>query len=185
MDLREGPLFHAKENRRFFHMENRMELRRSDGLAMLKEGEADAIVLAGMGGALMQTLLERDMLCAKGASQLILQPQSEIPEVRKFLHRAGFRIRAEQMCFEAGKYYTAMRAEPGTEPAYTQEEYLAGKRLIEVSHPVAAAYIALLVEKRRRVLEGLSLADPEKVVENLKNAQEALQTAQRALAQLG
>lgn len=181
MDLREGPLLHAEENRRFFHMEERMELRRSDGLEKLSPQEAEAIVLAGMGGKLVRDILERGAACVGAASQLVLQPQSELPEVRKYLHRNGFRIAAEAMCFEDGKYYTAMRAEPGTEPPYTEEEYLAGKCLIDVQHPVAAAYIKMLTEKRRRVMRELALADPEKVGERRQSAQEELRCAERAL----
>lgn len=181
MDLREGPLLHAGENRRFFHMEERMELRRSDGLEKLLPQEADAIVLAGMGGKLVREILERGAACAGAASQLVLQPQSEIPEVRKYLHKNGFRITEEAMCLEDGKYYTAMRAEPGMEPPYTEEEYLAGKCLINVQHPVAAAYIKMLTEKRRRVLRELALADPEKVGQRQRSAQEELSCAERAL----
>lgn len=183
MDLREGPLLHAQANRSFFHMEERMELRLSDGLQKLSPGEADAIVLAGMGGQLVMDILDRSPDCA-AVAQMVLQPQSEIPEVRKYLHRKGFRITGEEMCLEDGKYYTAMRAEPGTEPPYSEEEYLAGKCLLEVQHPVAAAYIKLLTEKRRRVLEQLVFATPEKVGERLQSAREELRCAERALERL-
>ena len=48
MDLREGPLNSAKENIRFFHQENRIETRLSDGMDELKPGEANRPFLEKM-----------------------------------------------------------------------------------------------------------------------------------------
>lgn len=52
MDVRKGPLLRAEENRKSHGFEDRMDLRLSDGVAALREGEADTVVIAGMGGGL-------------------------------------------------------------------------------------------------------------------------------------
>ena len=50
-------------------------------------------MIAGMGGPLMEKILtEGERNPAKGFRELILQPQSDIPHVRKFLFENGYHI---------------------------------------------------------------------------------------------
>ena len=58
MDVRKGPLSRAAEHVREYHMEDRIETRLSDGLQELKAGEADTVIIAGMGGELEISILE-------------------------------------------------------------------------------------------------------------------------------
>ena len=50
MDVRPGPLEHAREHIREYGLEDRIETRLSDGLHSLKTGEAAGMICAGMGG---------------------------------------------------------------------------------------------------------------------------------------
>lgn len=111
MDVREGPLARAEENIRLYGMENRLETRLSDGLEQLKPGEADCILIGGMGGALIQKILSKGIKQTAKCRSLVLQPQSEAAALRRYLHRNGWWITAEDMCREEGKYYTVIRAE--------------------------------------------------------------------------
>lgn len=83
----------------------------SDGLTELHEGEADTVLIAGMGGMLMKRILEGGGHCLSSVGELILQPQSEIHLVRKFLAEHGYQITDEDIVLEDGKYYPMMRAE--------------------------------------------------------------------------
>ena len=58
MDVRKGPLSRAEESVAMAGLENRIETRLSDGLEKLSPGEAEAVVIAGMGGELMIHILE-------------------------------------------------------------------------------------------------------------------------------
>ena len=58
MDVNEGPLKRAEENTKKYNLEDKISLRLSDGIQKLKKGEADVIVIAGMGGLLIQKILE-------------------------------------------------------------------------------------------------------------------------------
>ena len=53
MDVGRGPLLRAQEHVRKRGLEDRIELRLSDGLTLLSPGEADVVVLSGMGGELI------------------------------------------------------------------------------------------------------------------------------------
>lgn len=112
MDVGEGPLSHARANVRLYSLEDRIEMRLSDGLTALKPGEADTIIIAGMGGTLTTLILQAGIQAARAAGELILQPQSDVWMVRRFLRRHGFRIVEEEMCIEDGKFYGSMKAVP-------------------------------------------------------------------------
>ena len=65
--------------------DNCIETRLSDGLKEIGKEEGDTLVIAGMGGPLMEKILTEGEETRKGFRELILQPQSDIPHVRKFL----------------------------------------------------------------------------------------------------
>lgn len=112
MDINKGPLARAKMNIRDCGMEDYIETRLSDGAAALAPNEAEGIICAGMGGRLVISILEqsRELIC--NMKQLVLQPQSELDEVRKYLRANGYLIEKEDMIFEEGKYYPMMRVLP-------------------------------------------------------------------------
>lgn len=115
MDIRSGPLESAKRNIGIYQVSHRVETRLSDGAQALSENEADTLICAGMGGELVIHILEQDWKKIRQMKKLILQPQSEIHKVRRYLRENGFRIQDEDMVFEDGKYYPMMRAIPDSD----------------------------------------------------------------------
>ena len=121
MDVRKGPLSRAAASVREAGLSDRISLRLSDGLDGLQAGEADVVLIAGV-------------------KALVLQPQSEIGDVRRYLSMHGWRILRENMVLEDGKYYPMMEAERGQEPlSRLQLQY--GPRLLEERHPVLLQYL--------------------------------------------
>ncbi len=116
MDVRSGPLSSAEENINSAGLQDRIELRLSDGLDKLALGEADTVVIAGMGGPLMERILSDGFLVAKQCKELILQPQSEIPDFRRFLMDMGFLMLDETCVFDEGKYYFPMKVCAASSP---------------------------------------------------------------------
>ena len=110
MDINHGPLDAARAHVEACCLEDAIELRLSDGLTALKAQEADAVVIAGMGGALIRRILAAGSEVLKSVKELILSPQSEVPSVRFYLRKHGWRICAETMILEDGKYYFLMKA---------------------------------------------------------------------------
>ena len=114
MDVRKGPLERAEEHVEEVGLSGKIELRLSDGLAKLKAGEADTVVIAGMGGKLTCRILEQGRHVwenwSEGKERLILSPQSEQDEVRHFLEKQGFLILREAMLLDEGKYYIVLEA---------------------------------------------------------------------------
>ena len=109
MDVRKGPLSRAQEHISQYGLDAYIETRLSDGLEALKPGEGDTLVIAGMGGPLMEKILTEGREQAQGFAELILQPQSEIPHFRTFLMDEGYLLLDENIIYEEGKYYFMMK----------------------------------------------------------------------------
>ena len=168
MDLRKGPLKKAQESIRFFHQTEVIETRLSDGMDELHPGEADRIVIAGMGGILMRDILRRGCECVRKAGQLVLQPQSDPELVRAEVFAQGFTITDEQACFEDGKWYVSISAEPGTEEVpYTDAELRYGRILPGRGDPVYRDYLKEELGKAERMLSGLLAAETDNAKERI------------------
>ena len=99
--------------------------------------------------------------------ELILQPQSEIDKVRRYLEEAGYMIVKEDMVFEDGKYYPVMKAELG-EMHYEQEIfYEYGKLLLEKKHPVLKEFLLFKFKNYENILQ--KLAQDGKQEERMQN----------------
>jgi tRNA (adenine22-N1)-methyltransferase len=146
MDINKGPLERALTNIKEQGLTDRIETRLSNGTKALNLNEADGIICAGMGGKLVISILEEGRELVSNMKQLILQPQSEIDEVRHYLCLNGFKIVEEDMVLEDGKYYPMMRViktlkndndKPDLEQVYDQY----GRYLLEEAHPVLKQYL--------------------------------------------
>ena len=112
MDVRVGPLGAAGRHVAQRGLEPLIETRLSDGLHNYEIGEADSLICAGMGGRLMMRILGEEKAKTDSFTELILQPQSEIMQFRRWLREQGLRITDEKMVEEDGKFYPMMRAVP-------------------------------------------------------------------------
>ncbi len=182
MDLRTGPLSKAEENVRFFHQQEKIQTRLSDGVTKLQPGEADTIVIAGMGGELMSGILAAGAEQVEAAEHLVLQPQSDMAMVRRQVAKQGYRIVDEDACLDDGKYYVVMRAEKGAaEPSGKPyaDEY--GTILIAKGHPVYRQYLQQEYEKKQVMLERLLQADTPLARERIPTAKEEAAMLEAAL----
>lgn len=188
MDVRKGPLEIAKRNVRAYAMEDKIELRLSDGLAELEIGEADTIIIAGMGGLLIKSILEKGKNILSNADTspvLILQPQSDIREVRIFLYTRAYHIVQETMLEEDGKYYTVLKAIPGKKDGcFSDAEWLYGKYNLEGRSAVLQTYLQKENRILKNILAGLQQTIqkagergnlvPEKTLERMDSVKEEL-----------
>lgn len=151
MDINQGPLNKAKENIQRYGCEDRIELRLSDGLSKLNDGEADSIIIGGMGGSLTISILTQRMELVSKVKELILQPQSEIHKVREMLTNMDFVISNENMVKEEGKYYTMMKAVPAA--------FIVERSKFELTEKEHYYYGRQLLEQRNKVLHEFLLWD--------------------------
>lgn len=189
MDVRSGPLSQAQAHIRQYGLDDRIETRLSDGLQKLLPGEAECMICAGMGGPLMIKILEEGRPQAQAMKELILQPQSEIAEFRKYLRDSGYHIMEEDMVFEDGKYYPMMKVVPGkVQGASTYEENTAqqifdlfGQYLLEHKHPVLKQYLEHSMEVTRMLIGKLQEQQGERALARLPEVEKELEQIRVAL----
>ena len=85
------------------HLPEGICFRTGDGLAVLDDGEVDAVVMAGIGGRLMCDILAADPEKSMSFSKLILQPRKHPGYIRRYLYENGFVITDESLVRE-GKF---------------------------------------------------------------------------------
>ncbi len=157
MDINRGPLERAREHIIQAQMEERIETRQSDGAKGLSPGEVEGMVISGMGGALMAKILSESRLVTDSLKELVIQPQSELSLIRKYLHQAGFVIVQEQMAVDADKFYVAIRAVHGQETYGTdglaQLYYRYGKCLIEDKNQILKVFLLRELQRLDGILE--------------------------------
>ena len=148
MDINEGPLERAKEHIALYGLQAYIQTRLSDGV--------EAVLIAGMGGGLVMHILKNGEKVCQSAKELILQPQSEIENVREFLREEGYAILAEDMVLEDGKFYPMMKVQYQGENAQKASEVLKlsdlyGGLLLQNRHPVLKTFL----EKEKLIYTGI------------------------------
>ncbi|MDO5040795.1 MAG: class I SAM-dependent methyltransferase [Peptoniphilus sp.] len=90
---------------REYELEDKIETRVGNGLKVLKPGEVDNIIIAGMGGVLIWNLIEEDMEISKKAEKIILQPMQAPEYLREHLCKKGFEIIDESIIYEEERFF--------------------------------------------------------------------------------
>lgn len=153
-DVRKGPLQQAAEHILCAGLAGKIETRLSDGLEKVAPGEADTVVVAGMGGPLMERILQGRL---GDFAHFVLSPQSEIPHFRRFLLAEGMQIDEETMLIDGGKYYVILNVSQRADAAasdsmyVTEEDFLYGGRLLRRLDPVLKNFL----EKEKTRYEGI------------------------------
>ena len=163
-DVGKGPLERAREHICRYHMQNYIETRLCDGLSGISVGEGDTLVIAGMGGPLMEKILSDNPEVRDSFQELILQPQSDIPHFRHFLMSNGYRITEEKMILEDGKFYPMMKAirDQKRNESWTPLEEMFGKYLLQEKNPVLQQFLQRELRIRQNILTKLQKAETEK-----------------------
>jgi len=181
MDVNEGPLNRARENIREHGLEEWISTRLSDGLTNLKIEETDSVIAAGMGGGLVIRILSDQKEKAERLREIILQPQSGIAKVRKYLNENGWQIVEEDMVLEDGKYYPMMKAVRGEEEPYSEAELEFGKLLLHKKHPVLKCYLERERRIAQNILAGLERQNQERIRERREELLHRIEEIERLL----
>lgn len=184
MDVRKGPLARAKEHVREAGLLDYIELILSDGLKEMPEEKADTLICAGMGGRLVMKILSDSMDRVRQMEELVLQPQSEIRQVRVFLREHGFEIADEEMVEEEGKFYPILyvkipdkKGNESGNPVKEQERFLQdkyGKILLAKKHPVLKDYLCREEKLLSEIEKGL-----ERCGKSSEKTEKRLQTLEK------
>lgn len=144
-DLRKGPLERAREIGRMYGAEG-VDFRLGNGLDTVRPHEADTIVIAGMGGENIASILAAAPWTADGRHTLLLSPHTRAEELRRFLMDHGYAIRREALVRDRGTLYPVMEAGAG-KMVLTEGQLWGGAMLLH--DPLGDRY---LIEKIIRLM---------------------------------
>ncbi len=108
LDIHEGPLSSCRSLVEKKQLQDTIKVRRCDGLDDLHPDACDTIVIAGMGGELMASILSRHSWVRE--KHLILQPMTHPEIARKFLFDNGFEIDHDFTVKDGRHYYCVFDA---------------------------------------------------------------------------
>lgn len=164
-----GPFRRAQERIRLEGLQDRVDLRRGYGLEVVEPGEVDVVVIAGVGGTTITSVLTAapPAVC-RGLSRLIIQPMVGTPVVREWLTRNYYEIVAEELAEEDEHLYEIVAGVPVTgydslevsgPAALPDDDVLGPDLLLEVGprlwadrHPLLKRHIEQKMDRYRAIL---------------------------------
>ncbi|SFL66715.1 tRNA (adenine(22)-N(1))-methyltransferase [Salibacterium qingdaonense] len=189
-DVNEGPLAAARANIIEEGLENRIQVRSGNGLhALHKEDDVDTIVISGMGGILISTILEEGSMLLSGVEHLILQPNVGAGEIRRWLRANGWKLESEEIIEENTRIYEILTAVPGepdipySDAPFVQEtELLFGPFLMKEHNDTFIKKWTREKEEWERVLRQLKKAEqPEQVEDKKQELRRKIRMAEEVL----
>ena len=198
-EVNEGPYEAAGKQVRMAGLQHMIDVRLGDGLAVLKPGEADVITIAGMGGALISSILEAGKSKLIGVKRLVLQPNVGEAAVREWLEANGWLLIGERILEEDGKIYEILTAEPAEdekrsaaamyEPFQAGEltlgrhrQLLMGPYLMREASPVWKTKWELELEKLEHVCTQLGRSEQEASMRKASELREEMTRIREVLA---
>lgn len=194
MDINKGPLSRAYDNVVNNGLEDKIQTRLSDGVEALEPGEVDTILIAGMGGELIIKILTQGEIVCRSAKELVLQPQSDLAKVRKYLRLHNYRIVDEDMIFEDDKYYPMMKVIPVREndiweklkPEVIDACDIYGPLLLSNGHPILRKYLVKQHKQLTGIVSKLKKQEQsEHIVKRIKEIEEEINYNESAYTILG
>ncbi|HLR80650.1 MAG TPA: tRNA (adenine(22)-N(1))-methyltransferase TrmK [Bacillota bacterium] len=167
-----GPYKRALKTVQHFQLEQQIDVRLGSGLSILRPGEVCEIVIAGMGGSLIRTILEEGKDNLAGVERIIAQPNIDERSVRRWLTRHRFLITYEKLIEENGHFYEVIVADQ--QPAYSMKSRLSekallfGPKLLERKSPLFVQKWKGEYKKRFRLIQQMKQAQSlpnEKIVQ--------------------
>lgn len=182
MDVNAGPLQRAKDHIASYGLDNQIETRLSDGVRALHVGECETVVVAGMGGPLTIKILEEGEKVFRELKEFVLQPQSEIEKVRRYLHENTYNIVEEDMVLEDGKFYPMMRVVNAQAGPYSKAEFCFGKILLEKQHSVLKLFLERELYKKEKIKDSLDSMEGAHIEVRMAEIESELDCIKEALS---
>lgn len=114
-EINDGPLKSAEENIRKAGYSSIIRAKKGSGLEVIAdEPEIDTVVIAGMGGPLIRSILDEGKQSLADVKRLILQPNIAADRIRTWLMKEDWDLIDEAILEEDGHIYEILIAEKGT-----------------------------------------------------------------------
>ncbi|MCR6110406.1 tRNA (adenine-N(1))-methyltransferase [Bacillus sp. A301a_S52] len=113
-EVNQGPLASAKAHIRSNGLTHKISAKLGNGLEVLENEKINTVVVAGMGGPLITTILEEGKERLDLVERLILQPNVAADHIRRWLVENDWELIDERILEEDGHVYEILVAEKGS-----------------------------------------------------------------------
>ena len=165
-DIRPGPLASARRHAAEAGLTGLIRFELADGLEFQGAEKCDAVVCAGMGGETIAGILGRAPWTRQGV-KLVLQPQSKIDELCRWLASRGYALRSAALAAEGERLYTVLLVSGG-EGGYNYCE----DALMAAEDPLLGPWLDMRIARLSKALAGMERGSD--TVEEAGRAREAV-----------
>ena len=128
-DINPMPLASAVSNTKKKNLQDIISCKLGDGLAPLDK-DYEVITISGIGGILLKDIMSKDIVKCQNAKRMVLCPNTDLYEVRKFLHENNFEITHEEIIYDYKYYEIIVCSYVGKKIDYTEIELKYGPKLL-------------------------------------------------------
>lgn len=154
-----GPYNSAVRQVRTEGLTENITVRLADGLAAVHPDDlVDTVTIAGMGGPLIVSILEKHPEALENVTRLVLQPNIHAKVIREWAVQNGWAILNEEILEEDGKIYEILVLQRGEE-TLTDAEILLGKQLMAAKSEVFVEKWTKEIANWERVLQSIEKAE--------------------------
>lgn len=157
-DLRSKPLERARKNAADAGVRELIDFRISDGLSAILPGEAQTLIICGMGGHAIRKILAKAVEDGKlpFGTDCVLSPHTDRESLSVYLYENGFRIEKEILLHEKAAYYILWKCTfDGIKRSATATEHAYGSMLIQKKDAALAKYLLREEELLLRIIKKL------------------------------
>lgn len=147
-DINENALNMAKKN--INKNSILIETRLGNGLDVIKHNEVDTIIISGMGGNTILNILKKNKL--KYIKKIVIQSNTDIPLIRKYINKLGYTIKNEQLIIDKNIYYIIITFTKGKHK-YTKKELYFGPILLKENNDLFNEKKAIELNKLEEILK--------------------------------
>ena len=178
-----GPYENAVHEIKDHQLEGRVIPRLADGLAAIEPADkVDTITIAGMGGSLIASILEKDKNKLTGIKRLVLQPNVGESQLREWLMNNHYQIMNEKIIEEDNHIYEIIVAEPSVVPfRYSKYELDFGPFLLENKGPIFKKKWQEYLQREAHVIDQMQKAQ-QPPVKKINEINQFLSQVKEAIA---
>lgn len=127
-----------------------IETRLGNGLDVIKHNEVDTIIISGMGGNTILNILKKNKL--KYIKKIVIQSNTDIPLIRKYINKLGYTIKNEQLIIDKNIYYIIITFTKGKHK-YSKKELYFGPILLKENNDLFNEKKAIELNKVEEILK--------------------------------
>lgn len=158
-DINQGPCDRAAANVALHKCNDKIEIKRADGLELAADFDPTDIIICGMGGELIRDIILRSELTRNTGVRLILQPMTKAPALRCALTANGFSIVGEALAKDDRIYQIICAEYTAKKSKLTDTELLLGPINMRDKSVHFSEFVDFNIEVGMRVLEQKSTHD--------------------------